>query len=105
MSTAAALAAVLVVGALTYSARAVPILFLADRTLPAPVMRALRYIGPAVLSALTVTLLAGGEGFSGVEVQEVVALVVAVIVTAITRNLIVSLVAGMGVLWILIWLT
>jgi branched-subunit amino acid transport protein len=105
VSVPAALAAVLVVGVMTYSARAVPILFLADRTLPAPVMRALRYIGPAVLSALTVTLLAGGEGTSGVEAIEVVALVAAVVVTVLTRNLLAALVAGMSVLWLLIWLT
>lgn len=104
MSATAALAAVLVVGILTYSARAVPILFLADRTLPRPVERALRYVGPAVLSALVVTLIADGEGMSGVELAEWIALLVAIVVTAVTRNLIAALVAGMGALWIAVWL-
>ncbi len=100
MNTIAALTAVLAVGLLTYSARAVPILFLADRTLPTPVERALRYVGPAVLSALVVTLVANGEGGSGIDVAEWTALAVAAIVAAATRNLIAALVAGMGALWI-----
>lgn len=104
MSTFAALAAVVTVGLLTYSARAVPILFLADRTLPAPVERALRFVGPAVLSALVVTLTAGGEGMTGIDVEEWAALAVAAIVTAVTRNLIAALVAGMCALWVLDWL-
>lgn len=104
MSTLAAIAAVLTVGLLTYSARAVPILFLADRTLPPPIERALRYVGPAVMSALVITLTASGEGMSGVDLEEWLALAVAATVTALTRNLIAGLVAGMGTLWIVIWL-
>ncbi|MDX2381749.1 MAG: AzlD domain-containing protein [Acidimicrobiia bacterium] len=100
MSTTAALAAVLVVGLLTYSARAVPILFLADRALPAPLERALRYVGPAVLSALVITLVAGGDGRTGVDGAEWIALAVAVVVAAATRNLIITLVVGMAALWI-----
>jgi branched-subunit amino acid transport protein len=100
MSTTAALAAVLAVGLLTYSARAVPILFLADRVLPAPLERALRYVGPAVLSALVITLVAGGDGRAGVDGAEWIALAVAVVVAAATRNLIITLVVGMTALWI-----
>jgi branched-subunit amino acid transport protein len=104
VTTLAALAAVLTVGLLTYSARAVPILFLADRTLPRPVERALRYVGPAVISALVVTLVAGGQGRSGVELEECLALAVAVVVTVTTRNLIAALAAGMAALWLATWL-
>ena len=100
MSTAAGLAAVFAVGLLTYSARALPILLLADRVLPATVERALRYVGPAVLSALVVTLVAGGAGRSGVDGAEWVALAVAVVVAAATRNLIITLVVGMAALWV-----
>jgi len=104
MSALAAVLAVLTVGVLTYSARAVPILFLADRTMPRPVERALRYVGPAVISALVVTLIADGDGRAGVELVECIALAVAVGVTVATRNLIAALVAGMGALWIALWL-
>ncbi len=105
MTPTAALAAVLVVGALTYSARAGLIVLLADRTMPAEVQRAVRYVGPAVLSALVVSLLAGGAGVSGVEWSEVVALAAGCLVAARTKNLIAALAAGMVVLWVLIWLT
>jgi branched-subunit amino acid transport protein len=104
MSTFAAIAAVVSVGLITYSSRAGLIVFLADRPLPPNILRALRYVGPAVLSALAVNLIAGGRGVAGVEVVEVAALGVAITVVAITRNLIVALAAGMTALWLLLWL-
>lgn len=104
MTTAAAMSAVLVVGLITYSSRAGLILFLAERPLPPAVVRALRYVGPAVLSALTVNLLAGGEGASGVEIAEVAAVSVGALVAVLKRNLIASLVAGMLTLWLLLLL-
>jgi branched-subunit amino acid transport protein len=102
MTTGAAIAAVVVVALITYSARAGLILFLADRSLPADVTRALRYVGPAVLSALTVNLLAGGQGVSGVAGQEVAAVAVGGIVAWRTKNLIASLAAGMITIWVII---
>lgn len=102
MSTGAALAAVLVVAVFTYGSRAGLILFLADRTLPDDVVRALRYVAPAVLSALTVNLLAGGHGISGVTGREVAAVGVGAIVAGATKNLIASLAAGMITLWTVI---
>ena len=104
MTTFAAISAVLSVGVITYVSRAGLIIFLADRPLPADITRALRYVGPAVLSALTVNLIAGGEGAGGVEVVEVAALVIAVTVAAVAKNLIAALAAGMAALWVLLWL-
>jgi branched-subunit amino acid transport protein len=104
MSTLAAVTAVLSVGLITYASRAGLIVFLADRPLPANITRALRYVGPAVLSALTVNLIAGGQGISGVEFVEVAAIGVAIIVAATVRNLIAALAAGMATLWLLLWL-
>jgi branched-subunit amino acid transport protein len=57
-----------------------------------------------VLSALTISLIAGGEGIGGVDVEEVAGVAAGVIVAALTRNLIVSLAAGMSTLWVLLWL-
>ena len=102
MTTIAAITAVLSVGVLTYLSRAGLILFLAERPLPLQIQRALRYVGPAVLSALTVTLVAGSDGVSGVEFAEVTAITAGGIVAALTRNLIASLVAGMAVLWLVL---
>jgi branched-subunit amino acid transport protein len=104
MSVFAATSAVLTVGMITYASRAGLIVFLADRPLPANVTRALRYVGPAVLSALTVNLVAGGQGIDGVEFVEVAALAAAIVVAALARNLIASLAVGMATLWLLLWL-
>jgi branched-subunit amino acid transport protein len=57
-----------------------------------------------VLSALTVNLLAGGQGASGVEIAELTAVAACIVVVVITRNLVASLAAGMITLWILVWL-
>lgn len=43
---------VLAMGGLTYAIRAAPILLLGRMNLPAIVLRALRYVPPAVLSAI-----------------------------------------------------
>jgi len=104
MNTFASITAVLSVGMITYASRAGLIVSLADRPLPDNVGRALRYVGPAVLSALTINLIAGGEGVGGVEFVEVAAIGVALVVAATTRNLIAALGAGMVTLWLLLWL-
>ena len=104
MSVLAALSAVLCVGLITYASRAGLIVILADRPLPPHVTRALRYVGPAVLSALTVNLIAGGQGIDGIETEELVAVGIGIVVAATTRNLIASLAAGMVTLWVLLWL-
>ncbi len=105
MNTPAAVSAVLAVGVITYASRAGLIVFLADRALPTNITRALRYVGPAVLSALSVNLIAGGQGIDGVESVEVAAVAAAIVVAAVTRNLIASLAVGMATLWLLLWLT
>ena len=102
MSTFASIAAVLTVGLITYASRAGLIVFLADRAVPPDVTRALRYVGPAVLSALTVNLIAGGAGVSGIEVAEVAAITACALVAWWRRDLIVSLAAGMLTLWIVL---
>ena len=65
VSTTTALFAVLAVGVITYAMRAGLILALADTELPAPMLRALRYVAPAVLAALTVSLLANPKPRTG----------------------------------------
>ena len=77
MSVWAAIVAVGVVAAMTYGMRAIVIVAVADRTIPEPIERALAYVGPAVLAALTVNLAAGGEGGPSLEVAEACALLVA----------------------------
>lgn len=100
MSATIALVLTLVIAVGTYLLRAVPLLALADRSLPLPVQRGLRNVGPAVLASLVVVSVAGGGGT--VEVAEIGALVAAGVVAWWRKNLIWSLVAGMVVLWILL---
>ncbi len=100
MTAFEALSAIVVVGLITYASRAGLVVALADRTLSPKVQRALRNVGPAVLSALVVTLLAGSEGIDGVELPEVAAVVVGAAAAWKTRNLIATIVAGMATLWI-----
>ncbi len=86
----------------TYLTRAGMILALADRTLPEPVIRALRNVGPAVLAALVVTLIANpDEPNQGLELAEVAGAVATVALTFRFRNLIPGLTAGMIVFWLI----
>jgi branched-subunit amino acid transport protein len=103
LGLAFAVTAVIAVG--TYLLRAVPLLLLADRTLPLGVQRALRNVGPAVLAALVAVSVSSGADGSGIEVAELGALVVAGAVAFWRRNLIWSLVAGMAALWLLLLVT
>lgn len=93
---------VVVVGVGTYLLRAAPLLLLTDRELPMVVQRALRNVGPAVLAALVVVSVAsGGEGVE-IELAEIVALTAGGLVAWWRKNLIWSLLAGMGALWVFI---
>ncbi len=90
----------------TYLTRAGMILTLADRAMPEPIIRALRNVGPAVLAALVVTLVANPEEVnSGVELAEVAGLVAAVATAFKTRNLIPTLTLGLIVFWVVRALT
>ena len=101
-----ALVVTVLVGVGTYLTRASFILTLADRTLPPVLLRAMRNVGPAVLSALVASLVVGTEGLSALEISpETVALAIAGVVAWRTRNVVATLVAGMVAIWILqaIW--
>ena len=95
------MAIVLMVAVMTYAMRASVIVALAGRSIPVPVERALRQVGPAVLAALAINLAAGGDGGPSLEVAEAAALVVAGGVAWWRRNVIWTLLAGMTTLWIL----
>ena len=101
MSAGAALALVVAVGLGTYAMRVGLIVALSGRSLPPLVVRALRHVGPALLAALVVGFAAGGSGGAqGLTGPEGAALAVAGAVAWWRRNLVLTLVAGMGVLWI-----
>lgn len=100
MSAWASLGIVVLVGAITYVMRAGVIIALADRTIPVPVERALRSVGPAVLAALAINLAAGGEGGPHLEVEVAAALVASGVVAWWRKSLIWALASGMLALWV-----
>jgi len=103
MSTTTALFIVGFVGLVTYAMRAGLILTLADRTLPPTLTRGLRNVAPAVLAALTVSLVADPDQANrGVSFAELAGIVVACAVAWRTRNLIATLVAGMLTFWLIL---
>ena len=101
MSAWAALAITVVVGAMTYAMRAIAIVALAGRTIPIPLERALRNVGPAVLAALAFNLAAGGEGdAAGMSWPVVLAFAATALTAWRLRSMLWSLGAGMITLWI-----
>lgn len=100
MSGWSALLIVVAVAATTYAMRAGVIVAIADRTLPAPVERALRNVGPAVLAALALNLAAGGGGAVALDPDVAAALIASGVVAWWRRSVIWALLAGMAVLWV-----
>lgn len=106
MSTTTTFAAAFFIGLVTYAMRGGLILALADAELPPWLLRALRYVAPAVLGALTVTLVADPDAANrGITVPEVVGLLVAGPVAWKTKNLVVTLAVGMAAFWIALAIT
>ncbi len=90
----------------TYLARSSFILAVGERRMPDAVERALRNIGPAVLAALTASLLTSdGLGEYLTDVPEVIATGVGVGVAWWRRSFVAAFVAAIAVLWVLRWLS
>ena len=100
MSLWASFAIVVAVASITYAMRACVIVGLAGRSIPVPIERTLRNVGPAVLAALAVNLAAGGEGGPHLEAAVAAAMAASGVVAWWRRSVIWSLTAGMVVLWL-----
>jgi branched-subunit amino acid transport protein len=87
----------------TYAARAAFIVGVGDRTLPPVVERGLMYVGPAVLAALTASLLTSPDGVMAFleNIPEVVASIAGVIAALRFRRFDVSFVAAIVVFFAL----
>lgn len=92
--------AFVIVGIGTYLSRAVFILALANRKIPEAVLLALQFVAPAVLSALVVALLITDDGSVAIGVPELSAFAVGAAVAHRTHNHIYTLIAGMGIFWL-----
>jgi len=93
-------AAIVVVGIGTYISRALFIVSLSGRKIPDGVLVALQFVAPAVLAALVVALLTDSSGQLDVGLPELLGLVVGAAAAYMTRSHIWTLIAGMGVFWL-----
>lgn len=94
-----ALFAIVVVGLGTYLSRSMFILALARRKIPESVLVPLQFVAPAVLSALVVALLINDDGNVAIGVPELSAFAVGAGTAYGSRNHVYTLVASMGVYW------
>lgn len=95
-----ALLSILIAGIGTYFSRALFILALANRRIPQGLTLAMEYVGPSVLAALVVTLLASPGDATGPGGAEVLALGATAFLAWKTRNHLLTLGVAMAVFWV-----
>jgi branched-subunit amino acid transport protein len=93
---------ILVLAVGTWAMRSLPIMLHGHVTLPAWAERLLRYVPVAALTAIAVpgALYLKSAGVYHVEPPRILAGLAAMLVALRTRNVVATLVAGMGVLWV-----
>ena len=96
----------LIAGLLTYSLRLVFIALVGERPAPPLVSRALRFVPPAVLTAIIFPELFMPSGSFNLSLTNarLVAGLVAALVAWRTKNALLTILAGMLVLWLLLWI-
>jgi branched-subunit amino acid transport protein len=96
-----AIVALTLLAAGTWLLRVVFITMLHPAALPAPVRATLDFVAPAALAGLVVTVLSGGDGVSGLRLSlaEAVALIAAAVVALRGGTLLLTIGAGLLVLW------
>jgi branched-subunit amino acid transport protein len=94
-------AVILIVGALNYASRLSFIALFARRTMPPLLARALRFVPPAMLTALIVPMVVAHRGSVDVTDPRVPAAIVAAVVAFFVRSTLWTLAAGMAAVWVL----
>jgi len=100
-------AIIVIAGVITYLTRA-SFIAAGDRvSLPPGIARALHYVGPASFAAIAAPATLGGDRFGDFadDVPRLIAVAIAGAVIWKTRNVPASLVAGMGALWLILWIS
>jgi branched-subunit amino acid transport protein len=94
---------ILAMGLITFGIRLLPIVLLGRIEIPIVVQRALRFVPPAVLSAIVAPelLLPGGEFSLSLGNARLLAGVVAMLVAWRTKNVLATIAVGMIALWVL----
>lgn len=93
-------------GIVTLCARLSFIIFFGKRKMPSWLLRGLRYVPPAVLSALVLPAVVRPEGVLDLSMgnHRVLAALAALAVAWKTKSLFWTIIVGMGSLWLLGWL-
>jgi branched-subunit amino acid transport protein len=94
---------ILAMGLITFGIRLLPIVLLGRIEIPIVVQRALRFVPPAVLSAIIAPemLMSRGEFNLSVGNARLIAGVIAMLVAWRTKNVLLTIAAGMIALWVL----
>lgn len=95
-----------VIGVATFAFRLSGIQLLSEGTMPAPLLRALRYVPAAVIAAIVVPAVVYGgpdPGFNA-DNTRLFAGVAAAVVAWSSRSVLLTLATGMSALWLLEWL-
>lgn len=94
-------------GVITYAIRVSLFLLPEGAQLPEGLLRALRYVPAAVLSAIIAPelLIPGGVFDLSLGNERLLAGLAAILVAWRTRNVLLTVIVGMGTLWLLQWLT
>ena len=103
MSNTALILTIIGMGVITYAIRVSLFLLPEGAQLPERLLRALRYVPAAVLSAIIAPelLLPGGAFDLSLGNERLLAGLVAILVAWRTRNVLLTVIAGMGTLWAL----
>lgn len=98
---------IVVVGALNYLSRLSFIAVFGRRAMPAWLVRALKFVPAAMLTALILPMIvsAPADAVIGNVNPKLPAALAAAVVAFLTRSTLKTLVIGMSVLWLLRWLT
>jgi len=106
MSTTAVWTVIVVIGLGTFLLRLSGIHLLGGGSMPEGLMRALRYVPPAVITAIVVPAIVygGPDGGFSLHNARLLAGVIAAVVAWTTRSVLATLGLGMGSLWLIEWL-
>ena len=94
---------IIAMGVVTFGIRLLPIVLLGRVEIPLVVQRALRFVPPAVLSAIVAPelLMPGGQFNLSLGNARLIAGVLATVVAWRTKNVLLTIAVGMIVLWVL----
>ncbi len=97
---------IIIIGLITFALRAIPIFLIGRGEMPLLMRRALRFVPPAVLSAIVAPELLQPGGVLNVSLGNfrLLAGALAILVAWRTRSVLWTIAVGMGALWFLVWL-